>query len=203
VLSITRKFLGLNYVEIPESLHNFLVKFKYALLSFIVLVSLAIAIPFFGWMAFQKEFFLPACQICPARVIFPLFGGATPVPYSFRTPVLAAFSIVSLVFLFIFLSGFFVRRIWCRFCPSGAMISFFNIGGALTKEKDVLKCTRCGICKRVCWMQNKNVYEEKAKENVDSRDCILCLRCIELCPENECLRVKFLGRRILESKFGR
>lgn len=201
VLGIVRKYLGLSYVELPKILRDSLVKFKYVLLSFIILISLAIAIPFFGAMAFQKEFFLPACQMCPARILFPALGGAAPSPYSFDTPVLAIFSSIGLLFLFIFFMGFFVRRSWCRFCPSGALISFFNIGGAITKEKDVQKCTKCGICTRVCPMQNKNVYEERVDKNVNNRECIRCLRCVDMCPEDECLQVKFLGKKIFESRF--
>jgi polyferredoxin len=76
------------------------------------------------------------------------------------------------------------------------------VGGAIIKEKDVRKCTRCGICARVCSMQNKNVYEERIDKNVNSRECIRCFRCVDLCPEDGCLKVKFLGKKIFESKFG-
>jgi polyferredoxin len=123
--------------------------------------------------------------------------------YSFDLPILTAFSITGLLFLLIFFMGFFVRRSWCRLCPSGALISLFNLGGAITKEKDTQKCTKCGICARVCPMQNKNVYKEKVNKNVNSRDCIRCFRCVDMCPENECLKIKFFGKKIFESRFGK
>lgn len=204
VLSIIRKHLKLAYIELPKTLQDILVKFKYVFLSLTVLISLAIAIPiatFLGITAFQKELFLPACQTCPARILFPVLGGKAPVVYSFDSMVLTVFSSIGLSFLLIFFMGFFVRRSWCRVCPSGALISFFNLGGAITKEKDVQRCTRCGICARACPMQNKNVYEEKVNKNINNEECIRCLRCVDLCPEDGCLKVKFLGKKIFESKF--
>jgi polyferredoxin len=200
-LSIIRKSFGLRYIDLPKVIRDGLTKFKYAFLSFIILISLAIAIPFLGLVMVQKELFLPACQTCPARILFPVLGGEPPIMYSFHSPIIATFSIIGLLFLSIFFMGFFVRRSWCRFCPSGALISFFNVGGAITREKDVQKCTRCGICARACPVQNKNVYEERVNRNVDYRECIRCFRCVDLCPEDGCLQVKFFGRRVFESRF--
>lgn len=85
-LSIIRKKLKLAHIELPKVLNDGLVKFKYVFLSFIILISLAIAIPIasvLGITAFQKELFLPACQMCPARVLFPALGGEAPIMYSF------------------------------------------------------------------------------------------------------------------------
>jgi polyferredoxin len=204
VLGVARRGLRLPYVELPRVLRDGLVKFKYALLSFIILISLAIAAPIaavLGISAFQKEFFLPACQMCPARILFPALGGVDPIPYSFDSVVLTVFSVFGLLFLFIFFTGFFVRRAWCRFCPSGALISFFNLGGAVVKEKNVRRCTRCGVCARVCPMQNRNVYDERINNVVNHRECIRCFRCVDMCPEDGCLKVRFFGKEIFESGF--
>jgi ferredoxin len=199
VLGIVRKYLRLTYFNLPEVFQNFLTKFKYGFLVLIGLISLAIALPVLA--VFQKELFLVGCQTCPARVLFPLLGGQIPTFYSFDSPILIFFSLVGIIFLIIFLMSFFIRRFWCRICPSGALISFFNLGGAITKEKDVQKCTKCGICQRVCLVQNKNVYEEKIQKNVNNRECIQCLRCVDLCPEERCLKIKFLGKKLFKSKY--
>ncbi len=199
VLGIMRKYLRLTYFNLPEALQSFLTKFKYGFLVFIGLVSLAIAFPVFS--AYQKDLFIIGCQTCPARILFPLLGGKIPVFYSFDSPILILFSLLGILFLIIFLMSFFIRRFWCRICPSGALISFFNLGGAIVKEKDILKCTRCGICLRVCPVQSKNIYQEKEIENILDKDCIRCFKCLEKCPETDCLKIKLFGKTLFKSKF--
>lgn len=203
VFSIIRREIKFAYVKLPRVFREGLIKFKYLFLSFIILISLAIAAPIaraLGLTAFQKELFLVGCQMCPSRFIFPILSGNTPI-YDFTSPILAIFSLIGLLFLLIFFLGFFVRRSFCKICPSGALISFFNLGGAMTKEKEVLKCTKCGICARACPMQNRKVYEEKKKETICDTDCIRCFKCVDMCPERDCLKVKLFGKTICRSKF--
>jgi len=50
-------------------------------------------------------------------------------------------------------------------------------------------------------MDNETVFEEKVKKNVNSRDCINCFNCVEKCPEDDCLKVKFAGKEIFRSKY--
>ena len=45
------------------------------------------------------------------------------------------------------------------------------------------------------------VYEEKERRNVSHRDCILCLRCVELCPKEDCLQLSFAGTKVVGSSF--
>ena len=82
------------------------------------------------------------------------------------------------------IAAFFFRRSWCQICPLGALIALFNrfppfkwiSGVKLNKIEE--KCTKCGICKRVCPTQVKEVYEKKSGD-VASSQCIYCLRCVE------------------------
>jgi ferredoxin-type protein NapH len=102
-------------------------------------------------------------------------------------------------------AAFFFRRSWCRICPLGALIALFNrfppfkwISGVhLNKIEE--KCTKCGICKRVCPTQVKEVYEEKSGD-VATSQCILCLRCVEMCPYEDCLQFKFAGKTVCRSR---
>jgi len=103
------------------------------------------------------------------------------------------------VLLGLYLSGAVFRRPWCRLCPSGAMLSLFDSWSLLSKEKDVRKCTKCGVCARVCLMDNKNVYLEKKSKDISSTNCIRCFRCLESCPEDGCLSLKFFGKTIYKS----
>jgi ferredoxin len=47
------------------------------------------------------------------------------------------------------------------------------------------------------------VYEEKKKEMVTTIDCTLCMRCVEMCPENRALKAKFFKWDIVTSKYRR
>ena len=196
LMGIARKRVGYKHVKIPENTKSIMAKLRYAMLSIIIIVSLAIAIPALGLIAYQKELYILGCQICPARVVLPFLGSLQPLIYSFDTPIIASASIIGVMFLILFLSGFILRRPWCRICPSGALLSLFNSGSMMSKEKDVQKCTKCGVCLRVCPMDNKNIYLEKEHKNVSTANCVRCFSCIEKCPEKDCLKLKLFGKTI-------
>jgi polyferredoxin len=199
VMSYGRKRLGIRHVKIPEKVNRRMAEIRYAIVSLILLISLAITLPLLGLIAYQKDLYIMGCQICPARIILPFLGSMKPVIYSFNTPIVAFISSVGVVFLLLYLSGVVFRRPWCRICPSGAMLSVFNSGSLLSKEKDVQKCTRCGVCSRLCLMDNKNVYLEKESKNISTANCIKCFKCVENCPEKGALKIKFLGKTLYES----
>lgn len=199
LLGMLRRHLGLAYQELPQLLRQGLNKLKYTLLILTILISLTIALPFAKAAGVQDKLFLPFCQVCPARILFPILGGVRPCWLSFDSLISSIFTFLAWLFLFIFFLSFFIRRLWCKLCPLGALISFFNRGGLITKEKTVLRCTRCGICARVCPQQNENVYLEKKNKILNHPDCLWCLRCVDLCPEDSCLEVKVLGKKIFKS----
>jgi polyferredoxin len=99
-------------------------------------------------------------------------------------------------------ASFFIRRFWCRFCPTGSSftIKFRGKSSALLHlSKDEEKCTKCGICKRVCPQQVTEVYEQKGGKITTSM-CTLCLRCVEMCPYESCLKVKVGSKTIFKSR---
>ena len=109
-------------------------------------------------------------------------------------------TIFPLIFVALTLIGSFaIRRVWCRFCPTGSSLAVvnrfrgFRWAPALHLDKDEEKCTKCGICKRVCPVQVTDVYEQKGGK-IDTSMCMLCLRCVEMCPYEGCLKVK-VGRK--------
>ena len=112
----------------------------------------------------------------------------------------------ALIFLALVAAGtFFIRRGWCRFCPTGISIAVVNkIRGfkwapLLHLNKNETKCTKCGICKRVCPVQVTEVYEKKGGKIMTSM-CMLCLRCVEMCPYEDCLRVNLGGKTVFKSR---
>ena len=89
--------------------------------------------------------------------------------------------------------------------PSRGLIGLFNrfppfkciSGVRLDKAEE--KCTKCGVCKRVCPTQVTKVYEAKSGDAADSQ-CLMCLRCVEMCPEKDCLKFKFVGKTVCKSR---
>jgi polyferredoxin len=115
-------------------------------------------------------------------------------------------TITALVFLVLTIIGsFFVRRIWCRFCPTGGSIAIVNRFKGfkwipfLHLNKNETKCTKCGICKRVCPVQVTEVYEQKGEKIMTSM-CMLCFRCVEMCPYEDCLKINFGRKTFFKSR---
>ncbi|MCL2134302.1 MAG: 4Fe-4S binding protein [Candidatus Bathyarchaeota archaeon] len=114
--------------------------------------------------------------------------------------------IFAIIFVVTTLIGaFFIRRVWCRFCPAGASISALNqiksFKGLplLYIEKDEKKCTKCGVCKRVCFVQVNDVYEQKGGK-IGTSQCMLCTRCVEMCPYEDTLKVKLCNKSVFSSR---
>jgi polyferredoxin len=102
-------------------------------------------------------------------------------------------------------SSLLFRRVWCRFCPTGASLAVINRfkgfkwAPLLHIEKDEEKCTKCGVCKRVCQSQVQDVYEQKGGK-IDTSMCMLCFRCAEMCPYEDTLKVKFGSKTVFKSR---
>ena len=101
--------------------------------------------------------------------------------------------------------GFLVRRIWCRFCPTGCSIASVNqfkrFGSVplLHIDKDEEKCTKCGVCKRVCPLQVNEVYDQKGGK-IKTSQCMLCARCVEMCPYEGTLKLKLGSKTVFKSR---
>jgi polyferredoxin len=115
-------------------------------------------------------------------------------------------TVISLIFVGLTVVGsFFIRRVWCRFCPTGSSLAVMNRfrgfkwAPVLHINKDEEKCTKCGICKRVCPVQVTDVYDQKGGKITTSM-CMLCLRCVEMCPYEDCLKVNLGGKTVFRSR---
>ena len=91
------------------------------------------------------------------------------------------------------------RRFWCRFCPLGLLMSLYRKISFIKLRKNDETCTHCGICANVCPVEIEEVYLSRGRSDVTFADCILCLKCIEYCPEDDALKATFLGRSIFTS----
>jgi ferredoxin-type protein NapH len=222
LITIVRTSLKIRYWKLSDRLNNALHILRYAI------VGGVLALPFFydplstqvwrSFLLFQDQFKpLIVFFLGPLEpLLIPWSGAVGFNGYSLSYPYIReiiAFSsgplFVTLnVFLFIaftVVGSFMVRRFWCRFCPTGVSIAILNRLKAfkwapilkLTKVEE--KCTKCGICKRVCPVQVTEVYEDKGG-NVTSSKCVECFRCVEMCPYEGCLKVEFAGKTLYKSK---
>jgi len=157
----------------------------------------------------------PFCLVCPMRPLGVLaevvlgymnFSYVSQIAYG---PFwVSGFYITSLnlsVLILVTILSFAYRRFWCRICPLGGLTALFSSFSpfkriALTKlQKNESKCTKCGVCKRVCPTQAIQMYENREGDVTESR-CMLCMRCIEMCPYEDVLRLEFAGKTVMKSR---
>lgn len=196
-----RGILKISYIKLSRTMSRILRKVRWYWLATIFIVSFGIALPFFGTI--RKDLHNINCLTCPTRYAIKFFPTVDPTFMSFSSTFYTITSIILIIFIGIFILSFFVRRFWCRICPNGAFLALFNRGCLTTKQKDVQKCTKCGICYDVCPMDNEDVYEVRDRKVVNSKNCVMCFECVDKCPEDDCLKVKFLGKTVLKSKYKR
>ncbi len=157
----------------------------------------------------------PFCLVCPMRPLCSLIeSGIGSMNYSYISQITYGplwiiggyISSINLIILaFVIILSLAYRRFWCRICPLGALTGLFSTFTpfkqiALTKlKKDQHKCTKCGVCKRVCPTQATAMYDKKGGDVTESR-CMLCARCVELCPYEDALKITFAGKTVVKSR---
>jgi polyferredoxin len=225
VVTRVRKALRIKHRTFSDSFNERFHQLGYVILAVILVVSVVFgAEAIFGTQlvpgtetgGFVYMYYAaPFCAFCPVKPLCTLlqtsvglmrpewiFGPTTGTFYELGYYIT---SLNLLVLGVVTVAGFFYRRSWCRLCPLGALIAVFNrfppfkwiSGVKLHKTEE--KCTKCGICKRVCPTQVKEVYEFRGGD-VTTSSCILCLRCVEMCPEKDCLKFKVAGKAVFKSR---
>ena len=157
----------------------------------------------------------PFCLICPMRPLCILIEvGIGQMNWSYISQIvygpgwISGFYLTSInlaVLVAVTILALAYRRVWCRICPLGGLTALFSAFTpfkqiALTKlQKSEHKCTKCGVCKRVCPTQATAMYEQKGGDVTESK-CMLCARCVELCPYEGALELKFAGKTVVKSR---
>jgi polyferredoxin len=224
-LTLIRKALKIRYRILPDKLNKFLHNFRYVLLLFFLILPFVLilieppspldlltltALLFAGPFEYMGILLGPLVPlIVPWQGPLEISGLYFSFPYVqevIRYSNGVFVTIDALVFLALIVVGsFFVRRVWCRFCPTGSSIAVMNrLKGfkwtpVVHLSKDETKCTKCGICKRVCPVQVTEVYEQKGGKMMTSM-CMLCARCVEMCPYEDCLKIKVGRKTVFKSR---
>ncbi|MEM2099280.1 MAG: 4Fe-4S binding protein [Candidatus Bathyarchaeia archaeon] len=225
VITRIRKRFRIKYKTFSDDFNE-----KFHQLSYVILAVIIVVCVVFGAQAIfgtqlvpgtEKGGFVygyfsaPFCQVCPMKpvcVLGELAVGVmkpewivSPMPGEFYQLGQYLTSLNITILIIVTAAAFFYRRSWCRICPLGALIALFNRFppfkwvSAVRLDKVEEKCTKCGICKRVCPTQVKEVYEQKGGD-VATSNCILCLRCVEMCPSEGCLNFKVAGKTAFKSR---
>ena len=205
VLDWCRRRLGLPHVKPGGAMRLVFPGVGLALVTITFLMAAAVPYvdesnTFAGWKIPEYPF----CKICPSQQICPVAAGG-PSKYEGLPTAEWGFGFfrygcIGLVCVFVisFLMG---RRLWCRLCPMGMISGVFNRGGMFRLVKDAAKCNRCGMCAEVCPMAIDTVRAAVADRDASCFDCVLCLKCVEVCPRDGCLAVEHGGVKLTESRF--
>ncbi len=220
-----RKVLKIKYHLLSDRFNE-----KFHQLSYVILAVIIILCVIFGAQAIAgtqivsgtekggfvySYFSAPFCQVCPMKPICVASQVAVGImkPEWIVSPMAGEFyqlgqyitSLNVFILVVVTVAAFFYRRSWCRICPLGGLIALFNRFppfkwiSVVRLDKKEEKCTKCGICKRVCPTQVKEVYEKKGGD-VTTSNCLLCLRCVEMCPQEGCLNFKVAGKTAVKSR---
>jgi len=101
---------------------------------------------------------------------------------SLREVVGWLFAWKNLILIVTVVLSIFVYRPFCRYlCPLGAIYGYFNPIALYRFSIDKEKCTRCGVCQRVCKL-DIDVFDHP-----NSSACIRCGDCIKACPHDAIL----------------
>lgn len=201
ILSKVRSFFGLNYYRFRWQTREKIRVIKYILLFAAIGISIFIAnpIPFIGKIS--KDLSVPFCQICPAKALMPVFeGNWSHITTLHLNKVTLVMTVLAMIILALSLVGsFFKRRFFCFFCPMLALMRIFKKIRLIQLRKNPLSCTHCGNCAFVCPMDIRVVTEEREKTKIFDDECILCLSCIDACPEDGTLKLNFLNKTLYRS----
>ncbi|MHA1933378.1 MAG: 4Fe-4S binding protein, partial [Promethearchaeota archaeon] len=191
-ISRGRNLTKANAKEISQKKHDQLSLVKYAILILTLFLGITIGISVVGGSLigtiFKEQFpgslieIAPYCQFCPTPILrhmvdfyFLEFDPQLSNPLSL--------GLFSLFFLFV-IGAIIMPRFWCRyFCPMGAFSSLFNKVSLLSIQKEQSKCTKCNYCVNVCPTRVHRIKDEDVDHRVTDMNCIICLDCIEKCPE--------------------
>lgn len=196
-----RTTLGIPYSTYSSPTFNRLKTIKYLLLALLILIPMGIGNSIAGLPKLNHDFGVPFCMICPGRTVLPLFNGdisQLAVDFSSRTKMI--FSSLGLLVTGLFFSGSFVKkRFICLFCPMSALHYLFSRASLLKLTKNADKCSRCGNCYRACDVGIRAIADDLEHKNIVKDDCMMCLKCVEACPEEKCLQVTFVSMPVFES----
>lgn len=115
----------------------------------------------------------------------PVFETVSPIGITARALTFGISSSLVVVGLIVIAELVLVRRVWCRsLCPLGGFYSQLGRISPLAVAYDSAKCSHCGECQRVCFVQEVLTPSLESQMNmVHSGECTRCGACVGICPD--------------------
>lgn len=201
ILDWVRVRLHIGYIRFNRALARGLSWIKWVFLSVAVLLPVWVAFPLFC-PCVALNLHIPFCQICPGKYILPfVVGNPDRIALDMKNGTTITMSVLGLTFSIMTIIGaLFKRRFFCSFCPLGLIMGLYRKISFFKLTKNDTACTRCEICYNVCPVDIEEVFESRGEKDVTQSKCILCLKCVEHCPEENALSATYLGKTIYRSK---
>jgi NAD-dependent dihydropyrimidine dehydrogenase PreA subunit len=159
--------------RIPKWIDYPLRSLKYLLLAFFVYAI------FFSMSALALKYFLDTPYNIMADVKM----------YKFFAEI-SRFSLIVIASLFVL--SIFIKNFWCRFlCPYGALLGLAGLLSPFKIKRNAQSCINCGLCSKAC---NSSIKVDKLNI-VFSDECTTCMSCVDVCPVDDTLDLKFIGRK--------
>ncbi|MEK6589810.1 MAG: 4Fe-4S binding protein, partial [Nitrospinota bacterium] len=110
---------------------------------------------------------------------------------SFRQPYFHFSWVIGILFVIALLLNRRETRFWCRYiCPTGALLGIFSRFSLFGMEKAHERCTDCNKCLLDC----QGADSPQGRVDWKSHECVLCLNCERVCPE-DVIKFKFFPFR--------
>jgi len=226
IVALLRKLVKARYWILPDKINKALQSLRYIIAAILLLAPLFLGALNIGPASTIQALYLRGpyrslnIMLSPLEPLIVPFTGSVAnlgfiewslsYPYARDIIFYINMPIVTSVLVYFFIaatlvSTFMFRRFWCRFCPTGISLAALNRVKAfkwtpvLHINKIEEKCTKCGICKRVCPVQVTDVYEQKGGK-IKTSICLNCMRCVEMCPYEGTLEMKVAKKTIFKSR---
>ena len=200
-ITALRAKLKIGYSEYTWENRGKIKSIKYILLVLLLIIPPFIANSLFGLPTLPQGLSMPFCDICPGRMMIPLFTGDYHQFYiDFSSKTDLVMTTLGMAVTGLFLAGAFIKkRFFCYFCPMSALHYIFSKSSLFRLYKNGSKCTKCGDCYHVCDMDILEIADDVTSHNLVTEDCTLCLKCVAACPETGCLELNYAGATVFES----
>jgi polyferredoxin len=135
----------------------------------------------------------PYCDICPSRVATTLLTGNTE-ELALRLGDGWKFglgAVANTLIGFMLVGGLALRLPFCRICPLLAFNSVLQRLSPMRLAKPTrANCGSCHICTDACPMDIPEISAAEGRKAYNE-DCTLCGRCVEYCPQDKVIEMKW------------
>ena len=195
-----RKTLRIPGWQVGPKTDTFFRGMRHFLLWASLAISLLIALPWFGLKGVNDSLFLVYCQVCPARIVYPVLGGISPCLYDTNDahddlPDGAQRRILALLPGRLLRAASVVPRVRDR---GPGFLFQPRRRGVAQEESQPSVLSAEPVAAAVPWISRWSTASGRSLTSPTRHACI-CLRCVEECPEKRGLQAKLLGRTVAES----